>query len=87
VVDVGVNTTLLSDTLKFLEVVYYESIKRELKISCIYECMCDQRLQTKTKEFMCLTYTGLFIIIRQDGVGTWKFKLREFIMNRWSESY
>jgi len=32
-------------------VVYYESIKRELKIRCIYECQCDERLQTKTKEF------------------------------------
>jgi hypothetical protein len=32
-------------------VVYYESIKRELKIRCIYECRCDERLQTKTKEF------------------------------------
>ena len=26
--------------------VYYESIKRELKIRCIYECRCDERLQT-----------------------------------------
>jgi hypothetical protein len=25
-------------------VVYYESIKRELKIRCIYECRCDERL-------------------------------------------
>ncbi len=28
-------------------VVYYESIKRELKIRGIYECRCDERLQTK----------------------------------------
>ena len=42
-------------------VVYYESIKRELKIRCIYECQCDERLQTKTKEFTCLTYTGLVV--------------------------
>ena len=39
--------------------VYYESIKRELKIRCIYECRCDERLQSKTKEFTLLTYTGL----------------------------
>jgi hypothetical protein len=41
--------------------VYYESIKRELKIRCIYECRCDERLQTKTKEFTRLTYTGLVV--------------------------
>jgi hypothetical protein len=29
--------------------VYYESIKRELKIRPIYECRCDERLQTKVK--------------------------------------
>jgi hypothetical protein len=40
-------------------VVYYESIKRELKIRSMYECRCDERLQTKTKEFKRLTYTGL----------------------------
>ena len=38
--------------------VYYESIKRELKIRGIYECRCDERLQTKTKRFT-LPYTGL----------------------------
>ena len=41
--------------------VYYESIKRELKIRGIYECRCDERLQTKTKEFTLLTYTGLVV--------------------------
>ncbi len=30
--------------------VYYESIKRELKIKSIYECRCDERLQTKTRK-------------------------------------
>jgi len=40
-------------------VVYYEWIKRELKIRPIYECRCDERLQTKVKEFTHLTYTGL----------------------------
>jgi hypothetical protein len=30
--------------------VYYESIKRELKIKSTYECRCDERLQTKTRK-------------------------------------
>ncbi len=42
-------------------IVYYESIKRELKIRGIYECRCDERLQTKTKEFNRLVYTGLVL--------------------------
>jgi hypothetical protein len=46
---------------RVLLVVYYESIKRELKIRCIYECRCDERLQSKTKEFTLLTYTGLVV--------------------------
>ncbi len=41
--------------------VYSESIKRELKIKPIYECRCDERLQTKTKRFMRLSYTGLVV--------------------------
>ena len=44
-----------------VKVVYYESIKRELKIRCMYECRCDERLQTKTKEFTRLAYTGLVV--------------------------
>jgi hypothetical protein len=40
--------------------VYYESIKREPKIRGIYECRCDERLQTKSKEFTRLANTGLF---------------------------
>ena len=39
----------------------YESIKRELKTRSIYECRCDERLQTKTKEFTRLSYTGLVV--------------------------
>ena len=46
-------------------VVYYESTKREIKMRCIYECRCDERVQTKTKEFTIrftrLTYTGLVV--------------------------
>ncbi len=44
-----------------IRVVYYESIKRELKIRCIYERRCNERLQSKTKEFTRLTYTGLVV--------------------------
>ena len=40
-------------------VVYYESIKRELKIRPIYECRCDERLQTKAKEFTRPTSGGM----------------------------
>jgi hypothetical protein len=43
------------------EVVYYESIKRELKIRGIHECRCDERLKTKKKEFIHLSYTGLIV--------------------------
>jgi hypothetical protein len=32
-----------------------------LKIRGIYECRCDERLQTKTKEFTRLGYTGLIV--------------------------
>jgi hypothetical protein len=39
--------------------VYYESIKREVKIKPIYECRCDDRLQTKTKRLTRLSYTGV----------------------------
>ena len=42
-------------------VVYYESIKREPKIRGIYECRCDERLQTKTKKFTRLPHTGLVL--------------------------
>jgi len=44
-------------------VVYYESIKRELKIKPIYECRCDERLQTKTIEFTLLSYTGVHSLL------------------------
>ncbi len=40
--------------------VYYESIKRELKINPISECRCDERLKTKVEESTRLVYTGLF---------------------------
>ncbi len=40
----------------FKEVVYYESIKRELKTRPIYECRCDERLKTKAEESTRLAY-------------------------------
>jgi hypothetical protein len=39
--------------------VYYESMKRKLKIKPIYECRCNGRLQTK--RFTCLAHTGLVV--------------------------
>ena len=44
-----------------VRVVYYESIKRELKTRPIYECRCDERLKTKVEESTRLVYTGLFV--------------------------
>jgi hypothetical protein len=41
-------------------VVYYESINRELKTRPIYKCRCDERLKTKAEESTSLPYTGLF---------------------------
>ena len=38
-------------------VVYYESLKRELKTKPIYEFRCDERLQTKSEEFTRLACT------------------------------
>jgi hypothetical protein len=40
-------------------IVYYESIKREVKTRPRYECRCDERLKTNTEESTRLTYTGL----------------------------
>jgi hypothetical protein len=40
-------------------VVYYESMKRELKTRPTYECHCDERLKTKAEESTHLAYTGL----------------------------
>ncbi len=38
--------------------VYFESIKRKLKTRPIYECRCDERLNTKAEESTRLAYTG-----------------------------
>ncbi len=48
-------------TFFFFIEVYYESIKRESKIRGINKCRCDERLQTKTKKFTRLPYTGLVL--------------------------
>jgi hypothetical protein len=42
-----------------VDVVYYESMKRKIKIKPIYECWCNGRLQTK--RFTHLSYTGLVV--------------------------
>ena len=43
--------------------VYYESMKRKLKIKPIYECRCNGRLQTKRFSHLvtCLSHTGLVV--------------------------
>jgi hypothetical protein len=46
-----------------LSIVYYESIKREVKTRPIYECRCDERLKTKAEESTRLAYTGLLGIL------------------------
>ena len=40
-------------------VVYYESIKRELKTKPIYECRCDERPNLKAEESTRLACTGV----------------------------
>ena len=51
-----VECSLLVDSRVF---VYYESMKRKIKIKSIYECRCNGRLQTK--RFTHLTHTGLVV--------------------------
>ena len=42
------------------QVVYYESLKRELKTKTIYGFRCDESLKTKVEESTRLVYTVLF---------------------------
>ena len=49
----------VDDEMVLSSVVYYESIKRELKTRPIYECRCDERLKTEVEESTLLVYTGL----------------------------
>jgi hypothetical protein len=55
----NLHDSLRNNFFSVREVVYYESMKRKLKIKPIYECRCDGRLQTK--RFTCLSYTGLVV--------------------------
>ncbi len=43
----------------YIEVVYYESIKRKPKIKPIFESRFDERLKFNVEESMYLSYTGL----------------------------
>jgi len=54
-----------------LLVVYYESIKRELKRRPIHECRCDERLKTKAEGSARLAYSGLL-----EGLERLKIKTR-----------
>ncbi len=49
----------MGDPKQSENVVYYESIKRELKRRLTYECRYDERLKTKSKGSTRLVYTGL----------------------------
>jgi hypothetical protein len=47
--------------------VYYESIKRELKIRPLQECRCDERLKTKAEESTRLAFAsviGEFVFVK-----------------------
>jgi hypothetical protein len=37
--------------------IYYETIKREINKSLIYECRCDERLKTNVERSTRLTYS------------------------------
>ena len=50
-----------SSSLGIVGIVYYESLKRELKTKKIYGYRCDERLKTKTEESTCLTHTRLLV--------------------------
>ena len=54
---VEVSTTDLLHFVPSRTIVYYESIKREVKTNPIYECVCYERLKTKAEESTHLTYT------------------------------
>ncbi len=40
-------------------ILYYETIKREVKTRPMNECRCDERLKSKAEESTRLVYTGL----------------------------
>jgi hypothetical protein len=48
-------------TFKLEKIVYYESLKREVKRRLIYEYRCDERLKTKNEESTRLGDTGLVV--------------------------
>ena len=52
-------------------IVYYESIKRNLKRRLIYEYRCDERLKTKSEESTRLTDTGLVVELEHLKTKTW----------------
>jgi len=46
-------------TIKFLVVVYYDEIKREINRILTYECRCNERRRVKSEGSTRLVYTGL----------------------------
>jgi hypothetical protein len=55
--DTSLKTSRVDWSALFSPFVYYESMKRKIKIKPMYECRCNGRLQTK--RFTRLTHTGL----------------------------
>jgi hypothetical protein len=66
-------TALYTDWICLLwinKVVYYQSIKRDLKTRPKCECRCDERLITKVEESTLLTYTGLLVELEKARAST-----------------
>jgi hypothetical protein len=70
------------------DVVYYESIKRELKRRPIHECRCSERLKTKVEGYTPHIHwvpRGTGTPKHRDEVNKTRYKML-FIMKRQSES-
>ncbi len=52
-------SVIINKTTIEFTIVYYETIKQELKRRLIYEFRCDERLKTKVEGSTRLEYTGL----------------------------
>ena len=57
--EMGVKARAKDKTYIYVSVVYYESIKRELKTKPIYECRCNERPKPKAEESTRLACTGV----------------------------
>ena len=55
----GIHALSVPKLIKQTYIVYYESLKRELKTKTTYGYRCDERLKTNVKESTRLGYTPL----------------------------